>query len=699
MNPQGQEDVLQVRQKHQDLIDTIEGIVWEADPRNLRFVFVSQWAEQLLGYPVQRWLEDPDFWAAHLHPEDREWVLAYCRTATLAGRDHQLEYRMLAADGRVVWLRDLVRVVSGEGGVQCLRGVMVDITRRKEAEEEVQVNMALQRLRTQILQMQGEEDWPPLVKALHRELGGRLRFRASSVALLDRQKGCTNLYYMDGDEVHLFVSYELAEPIRRAVQQGLPLYRRTRAELLARGEGRLVEAGTGSVVDYPFSDGTLAISSDAEEAFGQSDLEVLGRFAQLLSEPLDILAQRQRLRAREEQLYQGQKLEAIGTLVSGIAHDFNNLLTPILGCLQLARRQVPAATAGLLDDAEDAALRAAALVKQLLSFARQDRAAPQSINLVPLLKELARLLRQTIDRRIQIDFHLPADLWPVLADSTRIHQAVMNLCLNARDALEDYLHERVERPVARREEPLRVFILARNTRLGPEVAALHPDARPGDFVCLLIEDNGPGMPAQILERIFDPFFTTKEKGRGTGLGLATVYGVVRQCQGWIRVQSTPGTGSRFEVYLPRAEAMAVTEIALPAPAGGGAETVLVVEDEEAIRRLMRTCLEQRGYQVQVARDGAEALQLLADLGAAVDLVLLDLNLPERSGKEVLEELRRRGWSRPVIVFSGQLTVEAEAELRPLGVRGFLAKPFPIDAAEQLVRQVLDDQSPGAEGSR
>ena len=690
MNQSTGKALQEARRQHQELIDSIEGIVWEADARTLRFTFVSQWAEQLLGYPVRRWVEEPDFWAGQVHPADRGWVLEFCRTATGERRDHELEYRMIAADGRVVWLRELAKVIAGGDQGLRLRGVMVDITRRKQAEEEVQINLALQRLQKQILQMQGEEDWPPLVKALALELGALVQFRACSVALLDAQKRSTSIYYMDGLEVHLFVNYEPVEPILHAVQEGQPVYRRSRAEMLARGEVLLVEAGSNSVVDYPFAQGTLAIASAAEEAFGERDLEVLGRFAQLLAEPRKVLEERQRLKLREEQLYQGQKLEAIGTLVSGIAHDFNNLLTPILGGVQLARRQVSAPAAALLDDAEEAALRATALVKQLLSFARQDRAAPQSITLVPLLKELARLLRQTIDRRIQIDFHLPADLWPVFADSTRIHQVVMNLCLNARDALEDYLHTRVERPPAKMEEPLRVFILAKNLTLGAEAAALHPEAKPGEFVRLHIEDNGPGMAPQILERIFDPFFTTKEKGRGTGLGLATAYGVVRQYQGWIAVRSAPGEGSCFEVYLPRAGETAVAEGGAVVPAKGGSETILVVEDEEAIRRLMRACLEQGGYTVQTAADGAEALQLLAGpAAAAIDLVLLDLNLPERSGKEVLAEMRRRAWSQPVIVFSGQLTAEIEAELRPLGVSGFLAKPFRIETAEQLVREVLD----------
>jgi len=690
MNRPDQDALQQARRQHQELIDSIEGIVWEADAATLRFTFVSQWAEQLLGYPVRRWTEEPDFWVEHVHPDDRGWALESCRLATDQGRDHQLEYRMVAADGQVVWVRDLVRLSAVEGQPPRLRGVMVDITRRKQAEREVQVNLALQRLRNQILQMQGEEDWPALVKALHGELGGLLRFHTSSMALLDLQKRTTNLYYMDGEEVHLFVSYELAESLQRAVEAGRPLYRRNRAELLARGEGRVVEAGTGSVVDCPFAQGTLAVGSKAEEAFGEEDLEVLGRFAQLFSEAQGILEARRQLKLREEQLYQSQKLEAIGTLVSGIAHDFNNLLTPILGGLQLTRRQAPT-QAVLLDDAETAALRAAELVKQLLSFARQDRSQPQAVSLVPLLKELSRLLRQTIDRRIQIDFHVPADLWPVFADPTRIHQAAMNLCLNARDALEDYLHGRVERPASRGGEPLRVFILARNLTLGPGADALHPEARAGEFVCLRIEDNGPGMAPQVQERVFDPFFTTKEKGRGTGLGLATAYGVVRQCQGWIGVKSAPGAGSVFEVYLPRAEAEVAAEGVPALPGAGGAETVLVVEDEEAIRRLMRACLEQGGYRVLAAGDGAEALRLLADPGAAVDLMLLDLNLPERSGQEVLEALRQRGWRRPVIVFSGQLTPEMEARLRPLGVSGFLAKPFRIEAMEQMVREALDAQ--------
>ena len=382
----------------------------------------------------------------------------------------------------------------------------------------------------------------------------------------------------------------------------------------------------------------------------------------------------------EVQLRQAQKMEALGQLAGGVAHDFNNLLTAILGNLALVTAEGPAdqAQRGLLLEAERAATRAAELTQQLLSFTRQAVLRLEPTDLANSLLEVAGLLRRTIDPRIGVEVRAETGLWSVHADPAQMTQVLMNLCLNARDAMPEGGQLRLE---------------AANMVLEDLTNRLHPEGRRGEFVRLKIIDTGSGIPPEICTRIFEPFFTTKETGKGTGLGLAIVYGIVKQHRGWVECRSEVGRGTSFDVFLPRDEApRPANPPAVRAPVRrGSGETVLLVDDESLVRNLGRVILERHGYQVLVAEDGLEALDLYRCARDRVALVILDLSMPRLSGRDTLRRLREINPRLLALFSSGYSAEQANLSAEP-GVVGFVTKPYYPQDLLQRVRDVLDQQS-------
>jgi len=389
----------------------------------------------------------------------------------------------------------------------------------------------------------------------------------------------------------------------------------------------------------------------------------------------------------EQQLRQALKMEAIGRLAGGIAHDFNNLLTGIVGNLGVAQMDASPDLQPILDEAMKASQRAAGLVSQLLAFGRKTLVAIRPTDVTPILNEVTGIARNTFDGRIEISLHRAPTLRRVMGDPGQIHQVLLNLLVNSRDALAPCLD-------APRPAPPRIVLAADNFDADEEYSRLFSYARPGNFVVLSVTDTGIGMSEETKRQVFEPFFTTKELGKGTGLGLATVYGIVKQHNGWINVYSEPGNGSTFRVYLPASgldpvpdtdsDAETQEEI-LPMP--GGEETVLVADDEVFIRRLARRILEPLGYTVLEAADGEEALDLHRQNEPAVDLVLLDLSMPRLSGQETLARLREAAPGIKVILSSGYAHLgDLPAHL---GAVDSISKPYRPAELARLVRKVLD----------
>ncbi|MEW6236790.1 MAG: response regulator [Candidatus Omnitrophota bacterium] len=390
----------------------------------------------------------------------------------------------------------------------------------------------------------------------------------------------------------------------------------------------------------------------------------------------------------EGRLLQAQKMEAVGQLAGGVAHDFNNLLTIIIGNVALAEKKASAEIHRNLVSASQAASRAEKLVQQLLAFSRKSQIELKPIALNSIIEEVYRLMRETIDRRIEIAIQTDKSLPKVLADGTQMHSTFMNLCLNARDAFDEYLHD----PAAFRRPVDRFMILLKTetTVVENRFCERHAYARPGRFVVVSISDNGIGMDIDTQHHIFEPFFTTKEVGKGTGLGLASVYGIVEQHGGWIDFYSEYKKGTTFKLYLPMVEDEEIeTDIEYCEETRGGSETILLVDDEEMILDFGREILEEYGYTVLLAADGEEATNIFLQKSDRIDLLILDLSMPRLSGREMLERLQLALQGKKVIVSSGYAEEFQREMLTHLGAADFIAKPYQPTSLAQKVRQVLD----------
>ncbi len=380
------------------------------------------------------------------------------------------------------------------------------------------------------------------------------------------------------------------------------------------------------------------------------------------------LTERKRL---EEQLRQAQKMEALGQLTAGIAHNFNNMLTVILSNLHLGMPMAGEAVRGRLKDAEHAARRAADMVRELMVFARRyPIASKRTLDVREVAMRTVEICRTTFDKSIEVRFDAPAQQkFDVLADPGQLEQVLLNICLNARDALETQTE-----PRPRIELRL------------DAVTVVAADGGSAERVRLVIEDNGPGMPEEVRRRIFEPFFTTKEVGRGTGLGLATAYGIVVDHGGQIECETRSGGGAKFRVWLPRApESEEAPGAFSERPASNTSELLLLVEDEDMVRKTTAAVLASGGYEVLQASSGEHALALYEQHAARVRLVVLDWSMPRVSGEHVLAELVRRWPQVRVVLFSGQYP----DGVMPANVRGIIQKPAPVETLLATVRDALD----------
>jgi len=391
------------------------------------------------------------------------------------------------------------------------------------------------------------------------------------------------------------------------------------------------------------------------------------------------------LRYLEEQLLHSQKMESIGTLAGGIAHDFNNLLAAIMSSAELLQMKKGDADAvekysGRITGATK---RAAELTKNLLGFARKGKTHVEDIDTGDLVAEVEALLRETIDRSIRLYTDISPELWTIRGNPSQIHQILMNLCINATDAI-----------LSAKGHELKISV--RNIDIGQDFAALHPDAICGSYVLIDVTDDGSGISENIKNQIFDPFFTTKEIGKGTGLGLATVYGIIKTHDGFLYLDSKEGEGTTFHVYLPATpdlvqsemldkrvqdqQAEVKHEITVPAASC----TVLYVDDEVVLREIAYEFLDSCGYKVLLASNGQEALDLLADKFQNIDLAILDLMMPKMGGEETLEHMKRQYPDIPVVIASGYSSESLNQQMKFQQYDGFIEKPYTLLHLEEVI---------------
>lgn len=627
--------------KYRLLVDHVQESILVAQDGILKFV--NPKTVELFDWDEDDLLSKPflDF----VHPDDRDRVHAnHMKRLQKEGSSDRYPFRIIDKSGAIRWVEIEGVAIEWEGRPAAL-GFMSDITERRNSEEALRASE--DRYRTLV------ENLNDVIFSADEE--GRITY----ISPVFERKGKYTCQEVLGRR---FTDFVHPDDLPRLIER----YAQIMEGELGPSEYRLVD-----------KDGRIVhVLSHSRPVYRE------GKIVGLTGLMTDITERKKGEEERavlKDQLREAQKMEAIGTLAGGIAHDFNNLLQVTLGYAEVMLVSKPADD----PDREDlgkirqAALSGAELVKGLLTFSRRVKSAPTPMNLNLRIEKMEQLLRRTIPRMIDMRFELAPDLKKTNGDPAQIEQILVNLVINARDAM-----------------PNGGVLTVGTRNVTLEESAASPDAgcEPGDYVLLYVSDTGHGMSEQTQARIFEPFYTTKELGRGTGLGLAVVYGIVQQHHGCIKCSSEPGRGTTFRILL-RAMDDHVRPLMPEAPsiAASGTETVLLVDDESAVRELGTRILRKAGYTVLAAENGRQALEIFRQERDAISLVILDLIMPQMSGVDCLREILAIDAGTRVLIASGHAADAARQECLGLGARGFVGKPFRLRRLLDHVRNALDRQ--------
>jgi PAS domain S-box-containing protein len=617
-------------ERYRTLVQSSQDLVWAVDAEG-RITFVNEAARPIYGREPASMLGHSflDFAAPGHADRDRA---AFARGLTTGLEASNYETQVLRPDGTIVTVLANARPLkAADGRVVGATGVSRDVTEQKRAAAQIEQQAAL------------------------------LDLARDAIAVRDPGHRIT---YWNGSAERLY-GWTAAEAIGQRVQSLLQIdpVRFKDADAAMRRDGgwrgellKTARDGSGRTVECSW---TLVREADGTpRSIFTIDTDVTER------------------KILEQQFLRAQRLESIGTLAGGIAHDLNNVLTPIMMSISFLRLgETDADRLDVLDTVESSTRRGADMIRQVLGFARGVQVERTDVQVTDLMRDICKIANETFLKSIAVTADLSHDVWLVSGDATQLHQVLLNLCVNARDAMPDGGTLRLS---------------AENVLLDEHYASLLPEASPGPFVAITVEDSGSGIPPAVLERIFDPFFTTKEPGRGTGLGLSTSRAIVKSHGGFIRVYTEVGRGTTFKVYLPAladGSDTSVSQAQLAFPRGNG-ELILVVDDEASVREVTRQTLVAFGYRVVLATDGADGVAKFAAAKNGVAAVLTDMMMPVMDGPATIQVLRRLAPQVPIVAVSGLQTDDRSAQLADLGVRHFLFKPYTSEALLRELRRAL-----------
>ncbi|MBW1836091.1 MAG: PAS domain S-box protein [Deltaproteobacteria bacterium] len=622
-------------EKYKELANSLPQIIFETDESS-KITFANHNAFNVFGYSqteFDKGLNALDM----LIPQDRERALENIQRVLNGEALGGVEYSALRKDGSTFPVSIHSNPIIRKNKPLGLRGIMIDLSEQKRYEEF---------LRESELRFRSLFDLSPQGIALT-ELDSGTLINVNATFCEITKYSMEELIGRSTEEVGFYSNSDRDRFIK---------------ELRAAGEVRGLE------MDFKAKDGSMI-----KTLMFARPVNIAGK-ACILTVFLDLTEQKR----LEFQLRQAQRMEAIGTLAGGIAHDFNNILFPIIGYTEML---IDNATEGsksrdYLEEIFKEAIRARDLIRQILTFSRQSIQELKPMRVQPVVKEALKLLRSSIPATIQFNWRIDDACGVIMGDPTQIHQVIMNLCTNAYHAME--------------ETGGHLEVSLTEIELGLDDMPGGIDLSPGRYIQLMVADTGQGMPSNVLKRIFDPYFTTKEEGKGTGLGLAVVHGIIKEHSGDIRVSSESGKGSVFHVYLPLVEIKEKeTEIA-PEPVQMGSERVLLVDDEETIVHMAKRMLEWLGYQVTSRTSSIEALEAFRAQPDKFELVITDMTMPNMSGEILAEELKKIRSDIPVILCTGFSEKISKARTIALGIEGFLMKPIVMSDLAKTIREVLDN---------
>jgi len=636
------------KERFRDLVENLNDTIFSTDGQGA-FTYVSPRVRDLLGYEPSNLVGQ--HFASVVHPEDLA-LLTESFQDILNGELYSSEYRLKTKSEDYVWVRSSSRPIVKQGQILGIQGVVTDISERKKAEEVLR--RSEQRFRTLIedvssVPVQGYDENRKVVfwNSASERLYGYFRDEAIGKQLED-----------------LIVPPHMRLDVISAIREWT-----TKGERIPAGELELMHKD-GSLVPVYSSHVMLETSSGKKEMYCV-DLDL----AQLKK------AENERA-TLQDQLRHAQKMQALGTLAGGIAHDFNNILTPIIGFAELALDEA-GEDPNVRENLEEilvAAQRARDLIRQILALSRFTEARKGLVCLSAVVEEVLSLLKATIPSTIQIHLRIETEQDTIEADSSEIHQMIMNLCTNAAQAMS--------------KSGGTLMIGIEQVDLDAEVGSGDQPAVPRSNIRLTVRDTGCGMSSEVMSRIFEPYFTTKHPGEGTGLGLAMVQGIVHRLGGRIDVESRPGEGTLFSVYLPSDGNREIKSKVMVEASQAGTEHILVIDDEQAIVRMFQNILQRQGYRVTTATDGPAALTLFEEDPQEFDLVITDMTMPAMTGKQLSQLMLKTRPNLPIILMTGyssQITVD---EAKQLGLSDFLLKPLSRESLLKAIRRSLDASKEG-----
>ncbi|HEV7428027.1 MAG TPA: PAS domain S-box protein [Thermoanaerobaculia bacterium] len=645
----------QLREAHSQLrefLDHSPAVLYALGIEGDRIVprFASENIGRLLGFSPSDALR-ADFWVGQLHPDDVK--RASKRTSESREKGSSLtEYRLRHADGSYRWVEDNQRLVrDAEGRPVELVGVATDVTERKRVEDEL--HETERRFREMLDNLE-------LISIMLDKEGGVVYCNDYFL----RMTGWSREEVLGTDFSERFLPADVAGEMRKLflalLADGKEVLHHTNEIKTRSGERRLIQWNNSLL--YSTTGEAIGVASIAEDITDRAQLE--------------------------KQLFRAQRLESLGTLAGGIAHDLNNLLLPILMGVTLLKRFGPnAPSMQAIENIERSVKRGSELVKQVLLFARGGQTSRETVRIGDVVREIHAIINSTFPKDITLEMAIPKDVHPVTGDATQLTQVLLNLCVNSRDAM---------------PQGGNILISARNHVLSEAEALRHGALPRGDYVVFEVADTGEGMSKEIIDLIFDPFFTTKAVGSGTGLGLSTVQGIVSNHGGFVAVSSAPGEGSTFTIYLParipQPEQAAPPVDTTAVPQGNG-ELILLVDDDASVLSITQQTLQEFGYNVVAAEDGAQAIGIFSRQHDEIDLVLTDMAMPIIDGFALIAALNRIGRDPRVIATTGNPSAPTMTKIAKSGVAHILVKPYTAEHLLRTIATVLAEPEAGQTGRR
>ncbi len=667
--------LMESEERFRQLAEYIQEVFWVVSPDWKEVFYISPAYEKVWGRSCESLYKNPMSWTDSIIKEDRDIVVSYLKEKTKGDVDIIIfpEYRIIHSDWSIRWISARgYHVYNEKGKLYRIVGIAEDITEKKQSEK------AFNTILEGTSWVTGQDFFDKIV----RELSLWLDCNTAIIGKVTNSNTIESISIIRDGKVSKDYSLPLENtPCMEVIKNGYYYHPRGLKELFPEA-AQLHDLNITGFVGIRLLNkeeepiGVLAAMSKDWLILPKRAEDVMKILAARTSAEIERMNTEEKKKQVEVLLQQAQKMEAIGTLAGGIAHDFNNILQSIMLNTELAQFENSGNNVVLhrMDEVLKASKRATELVKQILTFSRQSEIELRPLKMSLVIKEALKMLRSSLPSTIEITTSISTEDDLAIADPTQIHQVVMNLCTNAAHAM--------------REKGGTLTVSFKPVIILPESVSLYPELAPGPYVSLIVSDTGYGIDKNIIDRIFDPFFTTKERGEGTGLGLAVVYGIIKELKGSIRVESEKNMGASFTILLPRIQKPAKTETDEPRPIPHGTETMLLVDDEEGLLVAQKRIFERLGYKVETHSSSTGALEVFRADPKRFDIVITDQTMPKMTGAQIAREFMAIRPDIPIILCTGFSDVISEEEAKAIGIREFIMKPIVISDIACKVRKIL-----------